>query len=52
MAVRAMLTTGFGLFKRRAHEPDFDGEAEIALALGLFTAVFRGQVRPYRGGMR
>jgi len=52
MAVRAMLTTGFGLFKRRAHEPDFDGEAEIALALGLFTAVFRGEVRPYRGGMR
>jgi len=43
-AVRAICTIGIGLFKRRAHEPDFDGEAEVALALALITAVFSGIV--------
>jgi TetR/AcrR family transcriptional regulator, repressor for uid operon len=47
-AVRALLTIGAGLFKRRVHEPDFDGEAEVALALGLIAAVFRGAARVYR----
>jgi AcrR family transcriptional regulator len=47
-AVRVLLTIGAGLFKRRAHEPDFDGEAEVALALGLIAAVFRGAARAYR----
>jgi len=45
-AVRAMVTIGIGLFKRRAHEPDFDGETELALALGLISAVLRGAARP------
>ncbi|HVX92086.1 MAG TPA: TetR/AcrR family transcriptional regulator [Xanthobacteraceae bacterium] len=48
-AARAILTIGAGLFKRRALEPDFDGEAEVALALGLIGAVFSGAVRPFAG---
>jgi TetR/AcrR family transcriptional repressor of uid operon len=43
-AVRAICTIGIGLFKRRAHERDFDGEAEVALALALISAVFSGTV--------
>jgi len=50
LAVRAMLTIGSGLFKRRVHEPNFDGEAEVALALGLFEAVLRGAVRAFPRG--
>jgi len=45
-AVRTIVTLGIGLFKRRAHEPEFDGEAELALALGVIAAVFSGAVRP------
>jgi TetR/AcrR family transcriptional repressor of uid operon len=45
-AARVMITVVVGLFKRRAHEADFDGEAEIALALGIFTALFRGDIKP------
>lgn len=45
-SVRVMLTITAGLFKRRATEPDFDGEAEVALALGLYHALFAGAVRP------
>lgn len=45
--VRVMGTVVAGLFKRRATEPDFDGEAEIALALGIFQAAFCGTARPY-----
>ena len=47
---RAFMTVGAGLFKRRVHEHDFDAETEIALALGLIEAVFRGVVRPYTSG--
>jgi TetR/AcrR family transcriptional regulator, repressor for uid operon len=43
-AVRAICTVGIGLFKRRAHEPDFDGEAEVALGLALVSAVLSGTV--------
>jgi AcrR family transcriptional regulator len=43
---RVMITVVVGLFKRRAHEADFDGEAELALALGVFTALFRGDISP------
>jgi AcrR family transcriptional regulator len=44
--VRTIITVGIGLFKRRAHEPDFDGEAEIALALAVIAASFRGSIKP------
>jgi TetR/AcrR family transcriptional regulator, repressor for uid operon len=49
-AVRAMSTIGIGLFKRRAHETDFDGENELALALGLISAVLSGAARPLEFG--
>ncbi len=45
-AVRVMLTVTAGLFKRHATEARFDGEAEVALALGVFHALFAGAVRP------
>ena len=45
-AVRVMLTVTAGLFKRHATEPRFDGEAEVALALGVYGALFAGAVRP------
>jgi len=44
MAVRMMLTYADGLFKRRALEPTFDGERELAIALALFQAIFAGAV--------
>jgi TetR/AcrR family transcriptional regulator, repressor for uid operon len=49
-AVRAVITIGIGLFKRRAHEADFDGENELALALGLISAVLSGAARPLEFG--
>ena len=48
--VRVMFTVVAGLFKRRALEPDFDAEAEIALALGVLRALSAGAVRPVRSG--
>jgi AcrR family transcriptional regulator len=45
-AVRVMLTVTAGLFKRHATEASFDGEAEVALALGVYHALFAGAVRP------
>jgi TetR/AcrR family transcriptional repressor of uid operon len=45
--VRLMATVVSGLFKRRATEPGFDGEAELALALGAFRAAFEGVLKPY-----
>ncbi len=45
--VRVMATMTAGLFKRRATEPDFDGEAEVALALGIFHAALTGVLKPY-----
>ena len=45
-AARVMITMVTGLFKRRAHEHDFDGERELALALGTFAALFRGLIEP------
>ncbi len=44
MAIRMMLTYADGLFKRRALEPNFDGERELAAALALFKAIFAGAV--------
>ena len=49
-AVQAIITIGIGLFKRRAHEADFDGENELALALGLISAVLCGAARPLEVG--
>jgi AcrR family transcriptional regulator len=46
-AARSMITVVMGLFKRRAHEADFDGEGELALALGIFAALFAGSIRPF-----
>jgi AcrR family transcriptional regulator len=48
-AARLMITVVMGLFKRRAHEADFDAEAELALALGLFHALFDGKIHPQFG---
>ena len=47
-AVRLMMTVVAGLFKRRATDPSFDGEAEVALALGVFHAVLSGVLKPYQ----
>lgn len=44
---RLLATVVSGLFKRRATEPDFDGAAEVALALGVFRAAFDGVLKPY-----
>ncbi|MBV8963355.1 MAG: TetR/AcrR family transcriptional regulator [Hyphomicrobiales bacterium] len=46
-AARLMITVVVGLFKRRAHETDFDGERELSLALGIFVTLFRGGIRPF-----
>jgi TetR/AcrR family transcriptional repressor of uid operon len=46
-AARVMITVVVGLFKRRAHEADFAGERELALALGVFAALFRGEISPF-----
>lgn len=46
-AVRIMKTVIAGLIKRRATEPHFDGESEIAMALGTFRAALNGTLRPY-----
>lgn len=45
--VRVIATMVAGLFKRRATEPAFDGEAELALALGVIRAAFDGRLAPY-----
>ena len=38
-----------GLFKRRALEPDFDGERELAMAMAIFRAVFAGALLALTG---
>jgi AcrR family transcriptional regulator len=49
-AARAIVTIGAGLFKRRATEPQFDGQSELALGLAMVGAVLRGDVRVQAGG--
>ena len=44
--VRTMMTIVIGLFKRRAHEAQFNGNAELALALAVIKAALRGEIRP------
>ncbi|GGH09298.1 hypothetical protein GCM10007036_05270 [Alsobacter metallidurans] len=45
-ALRVLFTMADGLFKRRALEPGFDGEQELANAMAVFRAVFTGQIQP------
>jgi AcrR family transcriptional regulator len=45
--IRAMQTVVAGLFKRRATEPAFDGDSEIALALGMIRGALDGTLKPY-----
>lgn len=45
--LRVMETVVSGLFKRRASEPAFDGEREIAMALGIFRAALDGSLQPF-----
>jgi AcrR family transcriptional regulator len=44
LAARLLLTMADGLTKRRAVEPDFDGQRELAMGMALFRAVFSGAV--------
>ncbi len=46
-AARVVFTLVSGLFKRRAMEPDFDGEAEAAMMMGVLKALFAGAVAPF-----
>jgi TetR/AcrR family transcriptional regulator, repressor for uid operon len=43
---RVMYSLVAGLFKRKALEPNFDVEAESAMALGVFKALFAGALSP------
>jgi AcrR family transcriptional regulator len=45
-AARVIFTLVGGLFKRRALEPDFDGDAEAAMTLGVLKALFAGAIAP------
>ncbi len=46
-AARVIFTLVGGLFKRRALELDFDGDAEAAMTLGVFKALFDGAIAPF-----
>jgi hypothetical protein len=48
-AARVMFTLVSGLFKRRALEPDFDGDAEAAMSLGVLKGLFAGAIAPFSG---
>ena len=45
-AARVLFTLVGGLFKRLAHELNFDVEAETAMVLGVLRALFDGGLRP------
>ena len=45
-AARVLFTLVSGLFKRKAVEPNFDPEAEFAMATGVFEALFAGALAP------
>jgi AcrR family transcriptional regulator len=44
-----LMTMADGFCKRRALEPGFDGEAELARGAALFRAAFAGALLPYTG---
>ncbi len=46
-AARVVFTLVSGLFKRRALEPDFNCEAEAAMTVGVFRALFAGAIAPF-----
>jgi AcrR family transcriptional regulator len=46
-AAHVLVTLADGLFKRRALEPDFDADAEAAMALGVLRALFAGTLTPF-----
>jgi AcrR family transcriptional regulator len=43
-AARLIITVVIGLFKRRAHESDFDADAEIDTVMAIITALFAGAI--------
>ena len=45
-AARVVFTLVAGLFKRLALEPEFDVEAELAMAMGILKALFSGALTP------
>jgi AcrR family transcriptional regulator len=45
-AARLLSTLVNGLIKRRALEPDFDVDAEAAMAIGVLKALFAGDISP------
>lgn len=45
-AARVIFTLIGGLLKRRALEPDFDGDVEGAMTLGVLKALFSGAIAP------
>ncbi|MBV1706179.1 MAG: TetR/AcrR family transcriptional regulator [Hyphomicrobiales bacterium] len=45
-AITALLTFITGLFRRRALEANFDGEAELAMALSVCRAILQGAIAP------
>ncbi|WP_293859521.1 TetR/AcrR family transcriptional regulator [uncultured Alsobacter sp.] len=51
MAAQMMLTIADGLVKRRALEPGFDGERELAMAMTIFRAVFAGLIPTATAGI-
>ncbi|MEJ1937012.1 hypothetical protein WDZ92_43020, partial [Nostoc sp. NIES-2111] len=44
-----LMTRADGFCKRRAMEPDFDGEAELARGAAMFRAAFAGALLPFTG---
>jgi TetR/AcrR family transcriptional regulator, repressor for uid operon len=46
LAVRRTMMIGAGLFKRCVLAADFDGEREIAVAVGLIRALLDGRAQP------
>jgi TetR/AcrR family transcriptional regulator, repressor for uid operon len=49
---RFFFTFVAGLFKRIAIEPDFDRDAETAMAVGVLRALFAGALQPDRAAAR
>jgi AcrR family transcriptional regulator len=45
-AARVLFSLVAGIFKRIALEPEFDVEAESAMALGVFESLFEGRLAP------
>ncbi len=46
MAVKVLFTLVSGLFRRRAHEADFNIDVELAMTMGILARVLDGTVKP------